>query len=128
MTRLIVFGMSLILFLFGAAIAQSPRQPPAGERAFARCVACHAVEPDGDTPAGPTLHNVGGRRIAGRPDFNYSPAMRSFARRHRFWSPRLLDQFLAAPEAVVPGTEMSFEGISDPAERRDLIAWLRGLR
>jgi cytochrome c len=36
----------------------------------------------------------------------------------------MLDRFLAEPEAAVPGTEMGFEGLSDPAERRALISWL----
>lgn len=114
--------------LAAAAVPSSPPTPAptsAGERAFARCVACHSTEPGEDTPAGPTLRDVVGRRIAARPGFDYSPAMRSFAHRHGRWSPRLLDRFLAAPETVVPGTEMSSEGIADPAERRALIDWLR---
>jgi len=113
--------------LLAAAAAPSPSAMSAGERAFARCVACHSIEPGEDTPAGPTLHHVVGRPIAGRPGFDYSPAMRRFALEHGRWSPRLLETFLAAPESIVPGTEMSSEGIADAAERRALIAWLRRL-
>ena len=111
-----------------AAADSSPGALSAGERAFARCVACHALEAAADTPAGPTLHGLGGRRIAGRRGFDYSPAMRRFASRHGRWTPELLERFLEDPEAVVPGTEMSFEGISDSAERRALINWLRRRR
>ena len=113
------------LLLAGAAATQ-PRAPvPAGERLFRQCSACHALEPDQDTPAGPTLHRVVGRRIAARSGFDYSPAMRRIAARHRRWTPRLLDRFLADPARFAPGTEMGFVGLRDAAERRALIDWLR---
>jgi cytochrome c len=95
-----------------------------GARAFALCVACHALEPGRNTPAGPTLHDLVGRRVASLPGFNYSPALRRFAARNPRWTRALLDRFLADPEGLVPGTEMGFVGISDGARRRALIAWL----
>jgi cytochrome c2 len=36
----------------------------------------------------------------------------------------LLGRFAADPESLVPGTTMSFHGISDPAERAAIIAYL----
>ena len=95
-----------------------------GERVYRQCYACHALEPGRNTPAGPTLHEVVGRPIAGEPGFAFSPALRRLAARHPRWTPELLDRFLANPEAVVPGTEMGFPGLDDPAERQALIAWL----
>ncbi len=103
--------------------------PPALDAApFAACVACHALEPGRNTPAGPTLHGIVGRRVAALRGFNYSPALRRFAVRNPRWTPQLLDRFLADPEAVVPGTEMGFTGIGDPARRRALVAWLAARR
>ena len=96
-----------------------------GAEAFAECVACHALEPGRNTPAGPTLHAIVGRRIAAEPGFNYSPALRRFARSNGRWTPALLDRFLADPEGFVPGTEMGSIGMRDAARRRALIAWLR---
>ena len=107
-----------------AACATPPPEPAAGERLYARCYACHALEAGASTPAGPTLHAVVGRRVAAEPGFAYSPALTALAERHRVWTPELLDRFLADPEAVVPGTYMGFPGLADPAERRALIAWL----
>jgi len=95
-----------------------------GVEAFAECVACHALEPGRDTPAGPTLHRIIGRPVASMPGFNYSPALRRFAARNPRWTPALLDRFLADPESVVPGTEMGYVGMRDPARRRALIGWL----
>ncbi len=109
-----------------AAAANPPKGDPArGERLFAECVACHGLEQGGNTPAGPTLHGVVGRRIAAEADYNYSPALRRFGQAHARWTPELIDRFLADPEGVVPGTEMGLIGIADPGERRDLVAFLQ---
>jgi cytochrome c len=108
------------------ATAAQPIQRPAysGEMLYRQaCYSCHALEPGRDTPAGPTLHNILGRRIAARPDFNYSPALRRLAARRGRWTRELIDAFVADPETVAPGTEMSFIGMSD-VQRRVLIAWL----
>jgi cytochrome c2 len=108
-----------VSLLLAAALAASP---------FAQCVACHALEPGRNSPAGPTLHAIVGRPVASLPGFNYSPALRRFARRNPRWTPDLLDRFLANPEALVPGTEMGFLGLADPARRRALITWFAGPR
>ena len=99
-----------------------------GERMYRRCYACHALEPGRNTPAGPTLHDIVGRAIAAEPGFNYSPALRRLAERQGRWSPMLLDQFLADPAAVAPGTEMGFPGLEDPSERQALLRWLESQR
>ena len=95
-----------------------------GERAWRRCHACHALEPGANTPAGPTLYRIVGRTIAIEPNFNYSPAMRRLAAAHGRWTPERLDRFLADPAEMAPGTEMGFVGLTNPAERQALIAWL----
>ncbi|HEY5712987.1 MAG TPA: c-type cytochrome [Allosphingosinicella sp.] len=116
-----------------ALLALAAAPPPAvndnaGARVFAQCVACHAIEPGRNTPAGPTLHGVVGRPVAAQPGFNYSPALRRFAASNPRWTPELLDRFLADPERVVPGTEMGLIGLRDPAQRRAVIAFLDGSR
>jgi cytochrome c2 len=96
-----------------------------GERVYRQqCFACHAIEPGGSTPAGPTLHAILGGPIAADPAFDYSPALRRLAERRRRWTPELLDRFVTDPQSVAPGTEMGLLGIEDPAERRALIEWL----
>ena len=113
-----------------AACAAPPAAEPAagdlalGERLYRQCYACHALEPGRNTPAGPTLHAVVGRPVAAEPGFDFSPALRRLATRHPRWTPELLDRFLADPAGFVPGTEMGYPGLDDPAERQALIAWL----
>lgn len=119
----------LLIVLLAAAAPTGPREPDrvrlaAGERAYQKCYSCHAIEPGRNDLTGPTLHRVVGRKIAAEPGFRYSAALRKFADRHHAWSEPLLDKFVADPEALVPGTDMTFHGISDPAERRALIVWL----
>jgi len=91
---------------------------------FAECVACHALEAGRNSPAGPTLHDIVGRQVASVRGFNYSPALRRFAARNPRWTTALLNRYLADPERAVPGTEMGYIGMRDPARRRALIAWL----
>ena len=98
--------------------------PVRGERAYQKCYSCHALEPGRNDLGGPTLHRIVGRRVAAENDFDYSPALRSFAERNPSWTPALLDQLIADPEALVPGTSMTFTGITDEQERRDLITYL----
>lgn len=117
-------ALALGIAAASAACASPPAAAPPGERLYARCHACHALEPGRNTPAGPTLHAIVGRPIAAEPGFDFSPALRRLAARERRWTPELLDLFLADPEAVAPGTEMGFPGMDRPAERRSLIAWL----
>jgi cytochrome c len=98
--------------------------PRRGKAAFQKCYACHALEPGKNDLSGPTLHRILGRRIAAEP-FDYSPALRSLAKRGRRWDEALLDRYIADPEAVAPKTSMNFHGLRNPRERADLIAYLR---
>ncbi len=107
-----------------AALSAQPA-PDRGAQVYRRvCFSCHALEPGRDTPAGPTLHGLARRPIAGARGFNYSPALRRFAARERRWTRALLDRFLADPDALVPGTEMSLPSLT-PADRQAVAAWLQ---
>jgi cytochrome c2 len=95
-----------------------------GERAYRKCYSCHALEPGRNDLQGPTLHRIVGRSIAAEQGFAYSPAMLGFAGREQWWGKGLLDKFIADPEGLVPGTSMTFHGISDADERKALIEYL----
>ncbi|MFL6564546.1 MAG: c-type cytochrome [Burkholderiales bacterium] len=92
-------------------------------QAFDRCVACHAKEGTGDL--GPNLHGVVGRKAGSLEDFRYSRAM---ARSGIVWNEKTLDAFLKAPDQLVPGTRMPFEGIVSDTERAAVIQYLRTLK
>ena len=122
--KLLAAGLALAM----ASCEPEPAEPPAidpmlGERAYQKCYSCHALEPGRNDLSGPTLYRIVGRSVAAEP-FAYSPALRRFAEREPRWTKELLDRFAENPEALVPGTNMTFTGIADEAERRALIDYL----
>lgn len=96
----------------------------AGERAFRKCYSCHSLEPDRNDLTGPTLNAIVGRQVAVEPGFDYSPALRRFAEREPVWTRDLISRFAEDPEALVPGTSMTFHGMPDPAEREAMLVYL----
>ena len=92
-----------------------------GELLSLACVACHPLEAGQDHMLGPNLSGIFGSQAAQQPGFQYSPALIDAG---LAWTPRALDAWLAAPPSFVPGTSMVFAGYAEPADRRDLIAYL----
>ncbi|HUI95025.1 MAG TPA: c-type cytochrome [Xanthobacteraceae bacterium] len=93
-----------------------------GRQVFAACAACHTEKPDA---IGPSLKGVVGRKSAALDDFRYSGPMR---RAKLIWDAATLRQFVANPQAKVPGTRMPFEGLSDPKDVEDVVAYLATLK
>lgn len=92
----------------------------AGARVWNQCRACHALE-EGNNGVGPYLHGIIGRDISAVDGFNYSGAL---AQLGDAWTPELIDAFIANPRSAAPGTSMSFNGISNPQDRANLIAYI----
>ncbi len=102
-----------------------PGEVEAGAKAFLPCSACHSVAPGGAALIGPNLNGVVGREVGSLPQFDYSPELKAVG---GTWTPEQLDRFLTSPSDFAPGTRMGYVGVSDPAERRALIAYLSSLR
>jgi cytochrome c len=106
-----------IVALFFCAEGQASCDVAAGEKIFAKCAACHSLEP-GQHLMGPSLHAVLGRH-AGRADgFVYSLAME---RAKITWTAETLEAFIADPAGYVPGTAMPFAGLKSPEQRAALV-------
>jgi cytochrome c len=97
----------------------------AGERAFARCMACHTINQGGADGIGPNLYGVVGGPMLHSAGFDYSPALRAHAAENPTWTYDEMDRFITAPSRHVRGTKMSFAGIRNTEERVALIAYLR---
>lgn len=97
--------------------------PAAGEKVFAKCVACHTINQGGANGIGPNLWGVMGSTIGQHaPGYAYSSAL---ANHGGTWTYENMDAWLANPRAFASGTKMSFAGLSRPEERANVIAFMR---
>lgn len=99
--------------------------PERGKSLFRQCSACHEVGPGARHKSGPLLNGIFGRKVALFSDFRYSPAIVRARKDGMIWDLEHLDAYLENPRALVSGTRMSFRGLKDPQERRDVLAYLR---
>jgi cytochrome c len=107
---------------FAVAFADAPGDPAKGEAVFQdRCSECHVLEGVGQ---GPSLIGVVGRKAGSLSGYAYSAALTASG---IVWTPALIDRFLTGPKKLVPGTAMDVV-VPDPAERRDLVAYLTTLK
>ncbi|WP_313046190.1 cytochrome c family protein [Brevundimonas sp.] len=93
-----------------------------GRRAFARCRSCHTITPGGPNMTGPNLYGVFGSKAGARDKYSYSHAMRTSG---FTWDAETLDHWLQNPRTFLPGNKMSFAGLPDATDRRDVIAFLK---
>jgi len=103
----------------------APPPPPEKPAAFAACASCHSVESGGRNGIGPNLFGVMGRSVGGKAGYAYSDAM---AAHGGTWTPALMDEFLAAPREIVPGTKMMAAPVRNAEARQALVAYLSSLR
>jgi cytochrome c len=93
--------------------------PARGKALFEkRCTGCHALT---ENHEGPALRGVYGRTSGRAAGFAYSAALKKSA---IVWDDKLLDKWLADPDAFIAGNDMDFL-VSKPQERLDLISYLR---
>jgi cytochrome c len=85
------------------------------------CVACHGVTKEANSMVGPSLFGVVGRKAGTAPSL--LGASENLKKYGVIWSAETLNEFLADPNAKVPGTPMSGV-LADPQQRADVIAYL----
>ena len=107
--------------LAGVKFASYTGDAAAGEKSFAVCKTCHAIEA-GKNMIGPSLHGVVGRPAGSIAGFTYSAANKGSG---IVWSQEKLFQYLEAPQRIVPGTKMTYTGLKDPQARANVIAYLK---
>ena len=119
MARGAVVFFGLAVFTASSASGLQPGDGKRGEDIYGRCMACHSLEYN---RTGPKHCGLFGRKAGSVPDFDYSDAMKNSG---ITWSAETLNQFLKKPQAMVPGTIMTYDGVPDDRERADLIAYLQ---
>jgi cytochrome c len=95
-----------------------------GSQVAKQCGACHNFQEGQGPKVGPDLYGVVGRKIASVAGFNYSAALKAV---NGTWTFDALNKWLLDPRADVPGTAMTFAGLSNEKQRADVIAYLNTL-
>ena len=118
------------IFLTAAAFALVATAAQAGDAnngktVFARCAICHTVQKGGPNGLGPDLFGVVGRKAASLPSFMYSGALKSSG---ITWTPDKIKAWVQGPMRMVPGTKMSFAGLSSAKQADDVVTYLSTLK
>jgi cytochrome c len=96
-----------------------------GAQVAKQCGACHNFQEGQGPKVGPDLYGVVGRKVASKPGFNYSAALKAHG--GDTWTFEELNKWLKDPRADVPGTAMTFAGLTSEKQRADVIAYLNSL-
>jgi cytochrome c len=94
----------------------------AGKTVSVKCEQCHDTSSAKTVKIGPPLFGVVGRDRASIAGFDYSAAMKA---KGGSWTYDELFKFVKEPGAYIPGTKMTFAGITSAKDRINLIAFLR---
>ena len=105
--------------------AELTGDPAAGEEVFQLCSGCHLLGPEAEDSVGPHLNGLFGRRAGSHEGYPYSDGLTRMGTEGLTWSFETLDAYIENPLALVSGTRMNFDGLADPQERADLMAFLR---
>jgi cytochrome c len=110
-----------------ALVAQLPAAYQAadlsnGEAKFALCRSCHTTSQGGDDMTGPNLWGIFGRKAGSKAGFTYSDDLKNAG---WTWDADRINQWITNPHAVLAGTKMTFIGMPDANDRRDVVAFLK---
>lgn len=106
----------------GTAVAQSG-EASRGQRVFnTQCRACHTLEKDGASAAGPNLHGVFGRKAGTGGGYDSSDAMKKSG---IVWDDATMAEYNRDPKGKVPGTKMLYNGVKNAGQLADLVAYLK---
>jgi cytochrome c len=107
--------------IVASAATASAQDVGKGQQAFGLCRACHQIGEDAQNMLGPELNGLDGRKAGSVPDYAYSDANKKSG---IVWTADTFKQYIKNPQAMVPGTKMTFVGINDEQKISDLWAYI----
>ncbi len=119
-SRAPLLGAAILTAIVVAAGSAQAGDPKAGKKVFKQCAACHTLD-EGKNRVGPSLHGVIGRPSGSAPKFRYSKAMKAL---DLTWTEDNIAKYLADPKGFIPKNKMAFNGLSDPQDIADVIAYI----
>jgi cytochrome c len=120
-----LFLLTLVTLAVSAALwqfveAQGDRDR--GQRVFDACAACHSLDPNRNM-TGPSLADIWNRNAGSLASFSrYSSALKSSG---IVWNDKTLDEWIKDPQHLIPGNDMTFQGIKNDQQRADVLAFLK---
>jgi cytochrome c len=115
----VLIAAALSIVAIGAASAQDLA---AGATSFKKCGPCHDVGPTAKNKVGPVLNGLDGRKSGSIPGYNYSDANKGSG---ITWNEATFLEYIKDPKAKIPNTKMTFAGIKNEDEAKNLWAYLR---
>ena len=113
------------LFLSMPAFASEGGDTEAGKDIYKKCATCHQIGDVAKNKVGPHLDGVVGRVAGSLDDYTrYSKGMSAAGQDGMVWDENTLDSYIEDPKGFISGTRMSFRGIKDAQDRKNLIAYL----
>jgi cytochrome c len=118
-------AVALALLAGSTLAAEAAGDAKAGADVFKRCAVCHTSDKGGGDGLGPNLFGVFGRKSATRAGYAYSAPLKKSG---LVWNEVNLTKWVAGPARVVPGTKMTFAGLSSKKQQADVVAYLASLK
>ncbi len=99
--------------------------PDRGAEIFKQCSSCHSVGQGATDRVGPHLNGIFGRRAGSHDGYKYSDDMAMMGSDGLTWTLETLNAYMENPKALVSRTRMNFDGLKEPGDRADVLAFLR---
>ncbi|OYU86177.1 MAG: cytochrome c family protein [Bradyrhizobiaceae bacterium PARB1] len=115
-------SLLLAVPLIGLTANAMAQDVAAGEKSFNKCRACHQVGETAKNTVGPILNGLFGRKSGTIAGYNYSEANKNSG---LTWDDAVFSDYIKDPKGKIPGTKMSFSGIKNEQEIKDLTAFLK---
>ena len=119
---MIVRSIFVATSLVAMTASASAQDAAAGEKSFNKCRACHQVGETAKNVVGPVLNGLFGRKSGMIAGYNYSDANKNSG---ITWDEAAFADYIKDPKAKIPGTKMTFAGIKNEQEIKDLTAFLK---
>jgi cytochrome c len=116
-------GLWLLVAITGLLTGTAQAQDAAaGEKVFLKCKVCHQIGDTAKNSVGPVLTGVVGRQAGTYPGYSYSETNKTSG---LTWDEATLTDYLKNPRAKVPGTKMTFPGLTSADDIKNAIAYLK---
>jgi cytochrome c len=115
----ILLASAVMVLSAGAANAEDLA---AGATTFKKCAPCHDVGPTAKNKVGPVLNGLDGRKSGTVAGYSYSDANKGSG---ITWNDASFLEYIKDPKAKIPNTKMTFAGIKNEDEAKNLWAYLK---